>query len=379
MAPLSFRRLGNAPTLAYQSVRKPGETDMIDRRTLLAGGAVLATVGSAKAARQTNAKHLAIDSVKLPASFNGVLAYGRGGRIEHLRCAGKADVEANRPVTAATRFKWGSASKWATSTAMLRLVEQGRLSLDAPITAYLPNFRRDTGERVRIAHLLSNTTGVPDLMSKQLQVEPALRTSSATPADIVARFGGGDLLFTPGQGWDYAALNWVIVAAIVHTVTGRSLAAFVTDTVFQPLHMAKTGFAQADQPLMPALAAAYTDAVPPVRKMLSVPSFVAGSGNVASTAADAVRAAHGIFHGGLIGPASRAALTAIRWPAEEYALGGRIHLIDGEPWAWETGKVQGYRAHIAHRLRHSETIVVFNNTDMFQSAIASWVEEIIRA
>ena len=352
---------------------------MIDRRTLLAGGAVLATTGVAKAARRTSAKHLANDRVQLPASFNGVLAYGQGGSVEHLRCVGKADIEASRPVTPATRFKWGSASKWAASTAALRLVEQGRLSLDAPITTYLPSFRRDTGERVQIAHLLSNTSGVPDLMSKQLQVEPALRTSAATPAEVVARFGGGDLLFTPGQGWDYCALNWVILAAIVHVVTGQTLADYVTEIMFHPLRMTETGFAQADQPPMPALAAAYTDAVPPARKMRSVPSFVAASGNVASTPADAVRAAHGIFHGGLIGPASRAALTAIRWPAEEYALGGRVRLIDGEPWAWETGKVEGYRALVAHRLRRSETIVVFNTTDLPQSALARWVEGVARA
>ena len=352
---------------------------MIDRRALLAGGAALATAGVAKAARRTSAKHLATDRVQLPASFNGVLAYGQGGRVEHLRCVGKADFEANQPVTPASRFKWDSASKWAASTTALRLVEQGRLSLDAPITTYLPSFRRDTGERVRVAHLLSNTSGVPDLMSKQLQVEPALRTSTATPAEIVARFGGGDLLFTPGQGWDYSALNWVIVAAIVQTVTGQALAAFVTDTVFKPLRMAETGFAQADQPPMPTLAAAYTDAVPPARKMRPVPSFVAASGNVASTPADAVRAAHGLFHGSLIGPVSRAALIGVRWPAEEYALGGRIHLIDGEPWAWEAGKIEGYRALVAHRLRRSETIVAFNTTDLPQSALAGWVEGVARA
>lgn len=137
-------------------------------------------------------------------------------------------------------------------------------------------------------------------MSKQLQVEPALRTSPASPAEIVAHFGAGDLLFTPGQGRDYAALNWVIVAAIVQAVTGQTLAVVVTNTIFRPLFMTETGFAQADQPAMPALAAAYADAIPPTRKTRPVPPFVAASGNVASTPADAMRAAHGIFHGGLV-------------------------------------------------------------------------------
>jgi D-alanyl-D-alanine carboxypeptidase len=105
---------------------------------------------------------------------------------------------------------------------------------------------------------------------------------------------------------------------------------------------------------------------------------VAASGNVASTPSDAVRAAHGIFHGGLLTPPC-ATLTTIRWPAEEYVLGGRVHRIDDERWAWETGKVQGYRVHIAHRLSRSETIVIFNTTDLSQSMVSGWLEAIARA
>lgn len=315
----------------------------------------------------------------LPPGFNGILAYGRNGHVEHIRCVGVADIEAGRPVTQRTQFKLGSASKWLTTTAVLRLAERGRLSLDAPITAYLPDFRRDTGDRVQIGHLLSNTSGVPDLLSRQIRAEPSLRTSSATAQAIVARFGHGDLAFAPGTGWDYAAINWVIVAALLQRLTGEPLAAVVAREVLRPLGMAATGFAQPDQPAMPDLAAAYTGAMPPARKMLPVPPFLAASGNAASTAADAMRAAHGIFHGPLLRPASCAALTTVRWAPEDYALGGRVHKIDGDPWAWETGKVEGYRAHIAHRLRASETIVIFDNTDMSQSTIGDWVEAIAQA
>lgn len=352
---------------------------MIDRRTLIAGGAILGAGGPALAAATIDGRGRAIDSIDLPNGFNGVLAHGRNGRVVHLRCVGLADVEAVRPITPRTRFKWGSASKWVTSVAALRLVDAGRLSLDAPIASYLPDFRRDTGARVRVGHLLSNTSGIPDLLTRQLGAEPALRTSTASPAEMVARFGGGDLSFDPGRGWDYAALNWVIVAALLQRVTGEPLASLVDRSVFRPLGMRETGFAQADQPAMPELAAAYGAGTPPVRKMRPVPAFVAASGNVAGTAADAIRAAHGIFHARLLGPASRAALTTVRWPAEGYALGGRVRRIDGEPWAWEAGKVDGYRALIAHRLGRSETIVIFNATDVEQSAIGGWVEAIARA
>ncbi|WP_315763566.1 serine hydrolase domain-containing protein [Sphingomonas sp. Y38-1Y] len=351
---------------------------MLDRRTILAGSAVL-LASRAAAGPVADAKRRAIEAVELPAGFNGVLAYGRRGRIVHARRVGFADVEARRPVTPETRFKFGSASKWLASVAVLRLAEQRRLSIDAPIATYLPDFRPDTGERVRLVHLLSNTSGIPDLLTRQIASEPALRSSSASAAEIVARFGGGDLMFEPGQGWDYAALNWVILAAIVERLTGEAFADTVGRLVLRPLGLTNTGFAQLDRPPLPHLAAAYGSVQPPVRKMLPSPGFIAATGNVAGTAADAIRAAHGIFHGSLIGAASRTALTTVRWPEQDYALGGRVHVIGDERWAWETGKVQGYRAHIAHRLSASETVVVFNTTDLDQGQIARWVEAVALA
>jgi len=346
---------------------------------LLAAGIAVGVAGPSWAGPTSETKRRAIDAVALPASFKGALAFGRNGRVEHVRCVGMADVEAGRPVSPLTQFKFGSASKWLTSAAVLRLAEQGRLSLDSPITTYLPDFRRDTGDRVLVRHLLSNTSGIPDLLSRQIKAEPSLRTSNASPADIVARFGGGDLAFAPGEGWDYAAINWVIVAALVQRLTGEPLPTVVERQVLRPLAMSRTGFAQADQPPMPQLAAAYSGTTPPVRKMLPVPPFLAASGNAAGTVDDAVRGAHGILHGALLKQASRNRLTTVIWPAEDYALGGRVHPLNGEPWAWETGKVEGYRAHIAHRLQRSETVVIFDTTDLPQSTISGWVEAIARA
>lgn len=350
---------------------------LIDRRTMIAG-AVLGVSGPAWATSK-GPKRQVIDTLDLPSSFNGALAFGTGGRIEHIRCVGNADLEAGKTVTPATQFKWGSASKWVTTVAALQLVEQRRLSLDAPITTYLPDFRRDTGDRVLVKHLLSNTSGIPDLMSRQLGKEPSLRTSTATSDVIVQRFAGGDLAFEPGQGWDYAALNWAILQAMLEKLTNEALPQQVGRSVLQPLGMSGAGFAQAGQAPLPMLAAAYTGTVPPTLKMSPVPPFVAASGNVAGTVQDAIRAAHGIHHGSILRPASREELTMVRWPAQEYALGGRVHTIDGDRWAWETGKVEGYRAHIAHRLSRSETVVVFNTTDMDQSTISGWVERIARA
>ena len=352
---------------------------MIDRRELIVGGIAFGIATSASAQGVPQTKRQAIEGISLPTDFNGVLAYARQGKLEHIRCVGLADVEGKRPVTPHTQFKWGSASKWLASATALRLVERNKLSLDAPISRYLPDFRRDTGDRVLIKHLLSNTSGITDLLVPAIKADRSLLNSTATPAEMLARFGQGDLKFTPGNGWDYTPLNWVIVAAVLERLTGKPLAALVRQTVLQPLHMTETGYAQVGEPAMPELAAAYGSVVPPVRKMTAVPAYLAGSGNTASTVRDAVRAAHGIFHTGLLSAGSKAELTKLHWPEQEYALGGRVHLIGNEPWAWESGKVEGYRALIAHRLSRSETIVIYNTTDLSQSQIGEWAEIIATA
>lgn len=352
---------------------------MIDRRVAIAGAVALAATRAARATPPMSAKARAIDAIALPPHFNGTLACGRDGRVEHIRCVGQADVEASKAVTPATQFRWGSVSKWLTSVAALRLVERDQLSLEAPITAYLPLFRRDTGQRVLLKHLLSNTSGIPDLLSRQIAQEPELRVSTATAADMVARFGGGDLAFAPGAGWDYAALNWVIVAAILERVTGEVLPDIVRRLAMRPLGMTTAGFAQMGRPAMADLAAAYADVAPPVRKISPAPSFAAATGNVAGSVRDAMRAASGVFNGALLRPESLRELTHVRWQEEDYALGGRVRPIGGELWAWETGKIGGYRTHIAHRLGGSETVVIFNTTDLDQSVIGAWVETIARA
>lgn len=352
---------------------------MINRRMLMAGGLALGGTSAFAAKPLAQAKRATIDAIQLPPNFNGIVAYGRGGSVEYARYAGMADIEAGKAISPDTQFKWGSASKWLASVSVLRLIEQKRLSLDAPILTCLPDFRHDTGEQVLLKHVLSNTSGIPDLLSRQLAKEPELRTTNASAASMVARFAGGDLSFVPGKGWDYAAINWAIVAAIIERVTGEAFPQSVAKLVFRPLGMSATGFAQAGQPPMPHLAAAYGSGMPPVRKMAPNPPFIAASGSTASTVRDSMRAAHGIFHGSLLNATSRRELTTIRWPEEEYALGGRVHPIDGNHWAWEIGKIQGYRALIAHRLNRSETIVIFNTTDISQSQISGWAETIARA
>jgi D-alanyl-D-alanine carboxypeptidase len=346
---------------------------MIDRRHFV-GGATALLAAPAIAARSAPRFAAIVDAFAREHAFNGVVAHARGGRRDYLATFGHADVEARTPITAATRFAFGSASKWLTSVAVLRLVERGRLDLDRPITTYLPDFRADTGARLTLRRLLSNTSGLADAVSAAVKRDPSIRASTEGSAPILARYAQADLAFAPGTAWEYSFLNWIIVHAILERASGLTFAAALDRLVFAPLGMRGAGLVDTLGGRRTDTACAYATLSPPVRKMAGVPPFGGASGNVFASVDDAIRAAHGIFAGSLLSRASRAALTKIEWAPQDYALGGRVNMIAGQRWAWETGKIDGYRVMIAHQLEGDRTIVVFNNTDLAQAPIAALTE-----
>ena len=317
-------------------------------------------------------------SLKAPATFSGTLLLARHGRTFHRANFSMADIERGVPVHGTTRFALGSGTKWLTSVAVLKLAEAGKLALDAPIGKYLPELPRATRENVRLEHLLSNTSGIPDLLSEALKSDPSIRTSSDPAIAMAARFGGGPLRFAPGAGFDYSPLNWVLVNAIVTRAATRPFDEALQQLVFAPLGLRTIALANGGWEAVPQMAAAYRGADPPIRKMDRVPAFVSASGNAVGTAEDAMRAAHSVFATRFLRPNSRAQLIKVRWPEQDYALGGRVHLIGNQEWAWEEGKVSGYRALIAQNLARDETIVIFNNRDAEQSALAAWAESIVK-
>ena len=195
---------------------------------------------------------------------------------------------------------------------------------------------------------------------------------------MVARYGTGGLRVPPGTDFDYTPLNWVMVNAILSHVTDRPFAEAMRELVFAPLGLDSMMLASEGWANVPRMAAAYRAGDPPVRRMDRVPAFLAASGNMVGTAKDSMRAAHGIFATRFLSDAARAQLVTVRWLAEDYALGGRVRAIGGARWAWETGKVAGYRALVAHRLAGDETIVLFNNRDVDQAVLADWAEVLAR-
>lgn len=346
---------------------------MFGRREFLAGAVALGLVEKASATVLTGgAADKAVDAFLKFQPFQGVVLIGKAGKPIYSRTVGFADIETKRPAALDTPYAIASISKWLTTIGILRLVEAGKLELDAPITRWLPKYRADTGAKVTLRRLMSNTSGVPNGFIAALKADPELlpglvKTDVSADA-AVKRWGEGDLAFEPGKAFDYSMTNWIIIVAVVEAVTGKPFATAMAELVTTPLGLTHTGLGE------PAgLASAYRSVDPLARHMEARLSIMAASGGYVSTAGDLLRAAHLVFDGNLLTPDSKREMLTVIRSDQDYALGGRVktRFADGMPrvYAWETGRTGGYRSVLGHRFDDQTTVVLLNNTGLSQGAL----------
>jgi CubicO group peptidase (beta-lactamase class C family) len=163
-----------------------------------------------------------------------VLARHQGGVI-YERCVGMADLEAGQVATPETSFRLASVTKQFTATAVLRLVEEGHLTLTTTLREVFPDFP-PWADAVTVEQLLTHTSGLVDY-------EDVMPPGDAQILDA----GVVDLMrvqdstyFPPGSAFRYSNSAYALLARIVEERSGRRFAAFLEDEIFRPLGMANT-------------------------------------------------------------------------------------------------------------------------------------------
>ena len=315
--------------------------------------------------------------------FNGVvLLRGSSTARPTVRAYGMANVEKKLPVTADTRFQIASISKWLSSVAVLRLVDQGKMDLDAPVKTYLPELPPHTGA-ITVRQLLSNSAGIPNGVMQEYKKNAAVADLQLTHLEASQRFATGALLFKPGSSWEYSPTTWVLVAALVERVTGKSYAQSMQELVFIPAGLTSTAVPAMSFRDLPGAALAYKAAPSTELNMAPHIVFVAASGTLYSTAADLATIARVVYDTPLLSEGSRTELSRIVVPSENYALGGRVlkKQLGGRERtvAWQTGAVAGSKTLLAYVPGEGKTVVILNNTSMAQSALATAAEAMLQS
>ena len=164
------------------------------------------------------------------------------GRVLKLKGYGLASVEFDVPADANTVYQLFSVSKIFAGVAVMKLVEEGKLSLDTPITDIVPTLPREW-KAIEISDLLTHTSGLPELSSNpRFACLPEDKKKRVTAEEEIPFLAELPLKFQPGSKWSYHQSGYQLLGLIVQRVTKKSYAAYLDDEVFKPLGMTATKF-----------------------------------------------------------------------------------------------------------------------------------------
>jgi CubicO group peptidase (beta-lactamase class C family) len=175
-----------------------------------------------------------MQEMRIPGAALGIV---KGDEIIHLEGFGEAD-DSGRDVTPQTPFKIGSTSKSFTALAIMQLVEDGKVDLDAPVQHYIPWFRvadPEASSRITVRHLLNQTSGLPTVAGVAYAYrgdgsKDALEKEVRATSDV-------ELTHPPGKVWQYSNRNYTTLGLIVQMVSGVSYEQYVKEHILTPLGM----------------------------------------------------------------------------------------------------------------------------------------------
>ncbi len=230
--------------------------------------------------------------------FQGSTLVARDGQIIFRAGYGEANIEWGVPNTPETKHRIASHGKSFTAVITLQLVQDGLLDLNEPIATYLPQYRRDNGDRVTIHHLLSHTSGAPRVVPEW---EDTNYRNPYTLDRIVALANQLDLESEPGARFNYSNLGYNLLGAIIENVTGKPYAEVLHDRILDPLGMRNTGLTR-HAPILANRAAGSNRLM--WGEFVNAPyqdeSFAVGAGGMYSTVDDMLKWQEGLFGDALL-------------------------------------------------------------------------------
>lgn len=289
------------------------------------------------------------------------LAVVRDGRIVLAKGYGMANLEHRVPVKPETIFQSGSVGKQFTATAVMMLVEAGKVSLSDPITRYFPD-APPSWRLITVRHLLTHTGGTTDYpdnfdFRKDYTEDDLLKAAEAIP-----------VAFAPGDKWSYSNLGYVLLGILIHKVTGQFYGDFLQGRIFQPLGMS-TARIISEEDIIPNRAAGYrlVDGVIKNQEWVSPSLNTTADGALYLTVLDMAKWDAALYTERLL---KRSSLEQMWTPVrlndgkvEPYGFGWSLGEVRGHRIIQHGGSWQGFRAYIARYVDQRLTVIVFANVD----------------
>ncbi len=191
-----------------------------------------------------------------PADEPGAAALvARGGEVEFLGASGTANLELGVPLAPEMVFEIGSITKQFTAVAIMMLMEEGKLSLDDPMTRFLPDYPK-YGDDITIEHLLTHTSGIVSYTGIPEHVDQEIR-KDLTVEELIDVFKDRPVEFGPGERFRYNNSGYVLLGAIIESASGMTYADFLQERIFDPVGM-KDSYYGSHRRIIPRRAAGHS-------------------------------------------------------------------------------------------------------------------------
>lgn len=308
---------------------------------------------------------LVADALKAPGAVGLSIAVARDDRLLLDQGYGMAEVEHGAPADAETLFRIGSVTKQFTGAAVMRLVEQGSLSLDDDLTTFLPDYPTQ-GHAVTIRHLLTHTSGI----KSYTEIEQLMERDSAielTHAELLAYFKDEPFAFAPGERFAYNNSGYYLLGMIIERIAGKPYAAHMQEAFFTPLGLTRTR-CDSNSEIIAGRAQGYRlvngEVVNDRHLGMSVPG---AAGALLSTAGDLVRWQLALGSGKVVSPESYAQMTTPGVLSDGkptgYGFGLVMDELDGRRRIQHGGGINGFASTLSHFPDDGVTIAIISNSE----------------
>lgn len=280
----------------------------------------------------------------------------RNGERVFERGYGSANLETGAPVDAATNFRLASITKQFTATAIMLLVEDGLLDVDAELRTLFPEFN-EYAEGITIRHILQHQSGMPDYEP----MVPDGATEQVYDADVLRMMAQAEQgYFAPGEDYRYSNSGYAVLAMLVEKLSGMSFPMFLNARIFTPLRMRNTVAFVNGQNSVSSRALGYTVTDAGVEETdQSLYSAVLGDGGVYSSLHDLYLWDQALYTDRLLPADVRAQM--LTPSLENYGFGWRIDRYKGRLRYHHSGSTSGFRNFMQQFPDEGLTVIVLTN------------------
>jgi D-alanyl-D-alanine carboxypeptidase len=322
-------------------------------------------------AETTASLQAALDDTREVGGFPGVIARVITPEGTWTGTSGTAGPDTDAAPTATDYARIGSVTKTLTGTILLQLVDEGLISLDDPVSTYVPDAPNGTATVRQVADM---TSGIPSYSTDQgwqdqYFGDPTLQYSPQQVLDIAKTL---PVPLAPGEGWQYSNTNYVILGMIAEQLTGQPIEELFQERIFDPLEMASSTFPRDGEKIgSPHLSGITAQGQPEGTTAVATdwnPSYMFSAGEVISTLDDLEKWGHALFTGeGILSPEMQKLRrdSILTSPAPNTATAGYgIALGNRDGWWGHTGEIPGYNTALFQNYESETTIIVIVNSDV---------------